>query len=142
MLSQRILNRVSRLCAAVALLFPLIAMPALYAQPSAPAPDAHLVSPSQLQQQVQDASATRQAEMESLTRFLSTPTAEKAMRDANVDPAQVRTAIPTLSDTELATLSQRAASAQQAFAAGTLSNNDLLIIILVLVVVILIAVIR
>jgi hypothetical protein len=42
----------------------------------------------------------------------------------------------------LASLSQRATNAQQAFAAGTLSNNDLLIIILILVVVILVAVIR
>jgi CHASE3 domain sensor protein len=117
-------------------------LPLLVASPVLRAQDTHLVSPDQLQQQVQSASAMRQANIDSLTRFLSTPTAEKAMRDAKVSPLQVRTAIPTLSDQELANLSQRASTAQQAFAAGTLSNNDLLIIILILVVVILVAVIR
>ena len=116
------------------------AMPALRAQQASS--DDHLVSPAQLQQQVQSASATRQANIDSLTRFLSTPTAEKAMRDAKIDPAQVKSAIPTLSDQELAALSQRATQAQHDFAAGTLSNQTLLIIILVLVAVILIAVIH
>lgn len=125
---------------AAAAMISCLAVPALHAQQASQ--NTHLVSPDQLQQQVQTASATRQADIENLTRFLSTPTAEKAMRDAKVDPVQVRTAIPTLSDQELASLSQRATSAQQAFAAGTLSNNDLLIIILILVVVILIAVIH
>ncbi len=121
-------------------LCPLIAAPMLQAQQAGQ--DTHLISPAQLQQQVQDASATRQANIENLSRFLSTPTADKALRDAKIDPVQVRTAIPTLNDQELANFSQRATSAQQAFAAGTLSNNDLLIIILILVVVILVAVIR
>ncbi len=124
---------------AVAAMSSLLATSALAQQPSQAA---HLVSPDQLQHQVQSASATHQANVDNLTRFLSTPTAEKAMRDAKIDPVQVRTAIPTLSDQELASLSQRATSAQQAFAAGTLSNNDLLIIILILVVIILVAVIR
>jgi hypothetical protein len=133
---RRIFSCVTRAFAAAA----LIALLATSAH--AQQPNRHLVSPDQLQQQVQSASATRQANVDSLTRFLSTPTAEKAMRDARINPVQVRTAIPTLSDQELASLSQRATSAQQAFAAGTLSNNDLLIIILILVVVILVAVIR
>ncbi len=123
-----------------AALFALATTPALRAQPTAA--DDHLVTPTQLQQQVQTASATRQANIENLTHFLSTPTAQKAMRDAKFDPAQVKTAIPTLSDQELASLSQRAAQAQHDFAAGTISNQTLLIIILVLVAVILIAVIH
>ncbi|MGA7524838.1 MAG: PA2779 family protein [Acidobacteriaceae bacterium] len=125
-----------------AMLALLVTSPALRALSTPAAQDTHLVSPAQLQQQMQSTSATRQANIDNLTRFLSTPTAQKAMRDAKVDPVQVRTAVPTLSDQELASLSQRATSAKQAFAAGTLSNNDLLIIILILVVVILVAVIR
>ena len=139
MQSRRTFSCVTRVFATWALAS-LFAAPMLLAQQ--PGQVAHLVSPDQLQQQVQHASATRQANIDSLTRFLSTSTAEKAMRDARIDPMQVRTAIPTLSDQELTNLSQRAATAQQAFAAGTLSNNDLLIIILILVVVILVAVIR
>ena len=103
--------------------------------------DSHLVTSAQLDRQVQATTETRQKEIQSLTEFLSTPQAEKAMKDAKVDPVEVRTAIPSLSDAELKDLSSRADRAQKDFAAG-MSNNTLLIIILVLVAVILIAVIH
>ncbi|HTV13288.1 MAG TPA: hypothetical protein VME68_01160 [Acidobacteriaceae bacterium] len=123
-----------------ATLFSFVALaPGLWAQQSA---DAHLVSPAQLQQQVQASSSDRQKNIDTLTQFLSTPTAIGRMKSERIDPAQVKNAIPNLSDDELADLSGRATKAQQEFAAGNLSNNDLLIIILVLVVVILIAVIH
>lgn len=102
----------------------------------------HLVSPTQLQQQMDAASAARQQNINTLTHFLSTPAATRAMRSRGIDPVQVENAIPNLSNAELASLSARATKAQQDFAAGSLSNNDLLIIILVLVVVILLAVIH
>jgi hypothetical protein len=72
-----------RAFAAVALLS-FLATPALWAQQTSQG--AHLVSPDQLQQQVQTAAATRQDNIDNLTRFLSTPTAEKAMRDTKIDP--------------------------------------------------------
>ena len=140
MQSRRTSSLFLRTLTTAALFAFLATAPALRAQPSSS--NEHLVSPTQLQEQVQTASATREANIDNLTHFLSTPTAEKAMRDAKFDPAQVKTAIPTLSDQELASLSQRATQAQQDFAAGTLSNQTLLIIILVLVAVILIAVIH
>lgn len=96
----------------------------------------HLVSPQAMQQQLQASSATRQHQIESLTGFLSTPAAEHAMKDAKINPEQVRTAIPTLSDQELANLASRAADAQQKFAAGSFSNDQLLIIILIIALVI------
>jgi hypothetical protein len=102
----------------------------------------HLVSPAQLQQQMDSASAARQKNIGTLSQFLSTPAATRAMKSHGIDPVQVKDAIPNLSNSELASLSARATKAQQNFAAGTLSNNDLLIIILVLVVVILLAVIH
>jgi hypothetical protein len=77
-----------------------------------------------------------------LTQFLSSPAALHAMQSHQIDAAKVTSAIPNLSDAELAELSTRATHAQQAFAAGTLDNNTLLIIILVLVAVILIAVLH
>lgn len=117
--------------------------PALRAQTSAPPnDDVHIVTPDQLQHQVQAASAARQQNIDSLTQFLSSPMATGKMKAEHIDPQQVKSAIPSLSDAELANLSARATQAQQQFAAGTLSNNDLLIIILILVVVILIAVIH
>lgn len=121
----------------------LFLVPTLRAQqPARSADDAHVVSPTQLQEQVQSASAERQKNVETLTQFLSSPSAVQAMKSHQIDPAKVTSAIPNLSDAELAELSARATHAQQAFAAGRLDNNTLLIIILVLVAVILIAVIR
>ncbi|HTW47072.1 MAG TPA: hypothetical protein VMD92_03930 [Acidobacteriaceae bacterium] len=132
----------SRGLVAAALLSLFSLAPALLAQQPAASADTHLVSPAQLQQQVQSASADRQKNIAALTQFLSTPMAVGRMKSEHIDPAQVKNAIPSLSDAELADLSARATSAQQQFAAGTLSNNDLLIIILILVVVILIAIIH
>jgi exonuclease VII large subunit len=102
--------------------------------------DSHLVSPAQLDSQVQTSSATRQKQIENLTQFLSTPQAEKAMKDAKIDPTQVKTAIPTLSNAELTDLSARADHAQQQIAAGGLSTLVIGLIILAIVLIILLAV--
>lgn len=96
----------------------------------------HIVSPQALQQRLEASSATRQQRIDTLTGFLSTSAAERAMKDARINPEQVRTAIPTLSDQELANLARRAADAQQKFAAGSFSNDQLLIIILIIALVI------
>ena len=96
----------------------------------------HLVTSQALQQQVQSASAARQQNIDTLTKFLSTPQAETAMKDHHINPVQVRTAIPTLSNQELASLAARASHAQQQFAAGFLGIGMLLVIIIAIVVVI------
>jgi len=102
--------------------------------------DSHLVSPAQLDSQVQESTATRQKQIEVLTQFLSTPQAEKTMKDAKIDPVQVKTAIPTLSNAELKDLSARADRAQHDFAAGGISTFLLTVIILAIVLIILLAV--
>ncbi len=118
----------------------LAALPLLLAfSPAMRAQDTHLVSPSQMQQQVQTATAARQQNIETLNQFLATPTAAKAMKDAKVDPAQVKDAIPTLSNAELANLSARAAHAQSQFAAGGLTTLALALIIIAVVLIILLA---
>ena len=100
----------------------------------------HVVSPADLQKQVMTASQQRQHNLETLQQFLSSPLAEKAMKDANINPRQVQSAIPALSDQELAQLSARADKAQRDFAAGDLSQRDILLIILAVVVLVLIIV--
>lgn len=101
----------------------------------------HIVSSHTLQQRVESQSATRQQNVTTVTKFFSTPMAQRAMKMEHIDPAQVKKAIPTLSDSELANLSARANQAQQQFAAGTLSTNQMLLLIIVmLVVVVLVAV--
>jgi len=102
----------------------------------------HLVSPQALQQQVQRASETRQQNIRTVTDFLSTPIAEHAIRDAHYDPLQVRTAIPTLSDQELANLAARSADAQQKFAAGYIGQGLLTLIIVCIVIIIIVAIVH
>jgi len=102
----------------------------------------HIVSSKVLQQQVESSSATREKNVETLKQFMSTPAAEKAMRDAKIDSVQVQKAIPTLSDSELANLSSRATDAQQKFSAGALSNNMLTLIIVLIAIIIIVAIIH
>jgi hypothetical protein len=100
----------------------------------------HVVSPSDLRKQVVETTQTRQHQVETLQQFLSTPAAEKALKSANMDPKQVTTAVATLSDEDLAQLSNRAEKAQADFAAGNLSDRDLLLILVAVAVIILIVV--
>jgi hypothetical protein len=109
---------------------------------AAPSDQDHIVSSQALQQQVQDVSTIRQNHIDNVTNFLSTPAAEKAMRDAHVDAAQVRTAIPTLSDKELADISARATNARQEFAAGHIGPSLLTIIIIAIVVIIVVSIVH
>jgi len=102
----------------------------------------HIVSSQVLQHQVESSSAARQKNVDTLKQFMSTPTAQKAMRDAKIDPVQVQKAIPTLSDSELANLSSQATDAQQKFSAGALTNNMLVLIIVLIAIIIIVAIIH
>jgi menaquinone-dependent protoporphyrinogen IX oxidase len=100
----------------------------------------HVVSPADLQREVMAASLARQHHLETVRQFLSTPIAEKAMKSAQVDPQQVKAAVSTLDDKELAEIAARADKAQAEFAAGALGERDLIWIILAIVVLVLIIV--
>ena len=102
----------------------------------------HIVSSKVLEQQVESSSTGRQKNVEALSKFMSTPAAEKAMRDAKIDPVQVQKAIPTLSDSELASLSSRATDAQQKFSAGVLGTSTLTLIIVLIAIIIIVAIIH
>jgi len=101
----------------------------------------HVVSPTDLQKEAVAATqATRKRNLETVRQFLSSQAAEKALKSAHVQPEQVKTAVSTLSDQELAQLASRAHKAQADFAAGTLSNRELIIIIIAVAVLVLIIV--
>jgi hypothetical protein len=100
----------------------------------------HVVSPADLQKEVVAASQSRQQNLKTVQEFLSTPVAEKAMREAKIDPRQVQTAVPALNDDELAQLAARANKAQTDFAAGDINQRELLWIIIAIAVVVLIIV--
>ncbi|MGZ7057162.1 MAG: PA2779 family protein [Candidatus Angelobacter sp.] len=112
----------------------------IFAVPQSLLAQAHLVSPSDLQQQLLVASQSRRNNLETVQRFLSSATAEKAMRSLHADARQVTSAISSLSDQELAQMAARANKAQADFAAGNITDHDLLIILIAVLVLILIIV--
>jgi hypothetical protein len=123
-----------------AVLIVLVSYPAgLLAQTTS---NEHIVTSKALQQNLETSSAARQKNVETLSKFMSTPTAEKAMRDAKIDPVQVQKAIPTLSDSELSNLSARATDTQQKFSAGVLGSSTLTLIIVLIAIIIIVAIIH
>jgi protein-disulfide isomerase len=110
-----------------------VSSPALVAQD-------HVVSPSQMQRDLNAASSARQKNEQQVKSFLSSPEAQKAMRTARIDPQQVTNAVSQLNDADLARLAARSDKAQKDFAAGTIDNHDLLIILVAIAVLILIIV--
>lgn len=117
-----------------------ILLVALFIVPTDALAQSHVVSPADLQREAVAASQVRQHNLDSVQRLLSTPAAEKALKSAKMDTQQVKTAVSTLNDQELAQLAARADKAQADFAAGTLSERDLILIILGIAVLVLIIV--
>ncbi len=101
---------------------------------------AHVVSPANLQQAAVTASQTRQQNLDAVRAFVSSDRAVKALKNAHMDPQQVKDATANLSDAELAQLAARSQKAQADFAAGDLSDRDLIFIILGIAVLVLIIV--
>lgn len=113
---------------------------ALFIVPTDALAQSHVVSPADLQKATTAASQVRQHNLDSIQRLLSTPTGEKALKSAKMDTQQVKTAVSTLNDQELAQLATRADKAQADFYAGNLSERDLILIILGIAVLVLIIV--
>jgi len=90
----------------------------------------HVVSPSEMQKAVTDASLMRQKNLDTLREFFSSEKAQRALKAAHTNPEQVKKAVGSLSDAELAQLASRAQTAQADFAAGHLSDRDLIIILI------------
>lgn len=101
----------------------------------------HIVSTQALRQTMEAQSQTRQKDIAAVQSLFRTPAAQRAMKMAHVEPTQVQRAIPTLSNAELASLSARARTAQQDFAAGAISEETLLLVIIgMLFIIILVAI--
>jgi hypothetical protein len=100
----------------------------------------HVVSPTELQKAVVNASEKRQLNLDTLNQFFSSEKAQRALESAHQNPEQVRRAVASLSDDELAQLASRANRAQTDFAAGRLDDHDLIIILVCIAALILIIV--
>lgn len=92
----------------------------------------HIVSPKELHQAAVSASRTRQQNVVKVEKFFSMPQARAALKSAHLDPIQIKKAVPSLSDQELARLAARADKAQRNFAAGALTNQQITYILIAL----------
>jgi hypothetical protein len=113
---------------------------AIFAVPPNLLAQAHLVNPADLEREVLSATHIRQQNVDKVRQLFSSPAAEKALKSAHMDAQQVKIAIATLSDAELAQLAARADKTQHDLAAGTLSDRDLLVILVAIAALILIIV--
>jgi len=102
---------------------------AIFVVPPSLVAQSHVVSPADLQKEMIANTQARQHNLETVRQFLSSPKAENALKSAHLNAGQVRTAVSTLSDEELARLASRADKAQADFAGGRLEDRDLLIIV-------------
>lgn len=115
----------------------------LFAGPQTLLAQTHVVSPTDLQKAAIAATEARQHNVETIRQFLTTPAAQKALESLHSNPEQVKQAISSMSDEELAQLASRATKAQADFAAGNLSERDLIIIaILILALILIIVAVR
>ena len=96
----------------------------------------HLVTSQAMQDQLTQSAADRQKNIDAVKRFLNSPIADKAIRAAHYNPEEVRKAIPTLTDDELADLAARSNQVQQEFVAGSLTRTELALIAVAFVVII------
>lgn len=100
----------------------------------------HVASPTELQAAAIQAGLVRRQNLETVRNFVSSDKAQQALRSAHINPQQVKEAVSSLSDSELAQLAARSQKAQADFAAGTLSDRDLIIILVAVAALILIIV--
>ncbi len=112
----------------------------IFAVPQSLMAQAHVVSPSDLQQQLLAAGQARHRDLECLKQFLSSAESNRALASLHVDSQKVMSAVSSLSDEELAHLAARADKAQADFTAGNITDHDLLIILVAILALILIIV--
>jgi UDP-N-acetylglucosamine:LPS N-acetylglucosamine transferase len=75
-----------------------------------------------------------------MNQFFSSEKATKALQSAHMNPGELKSAVASLSDEELAQMATRAHKAQADFAAGNINDRDLLIILVAIAALILIIV--
>jgi hypothetical protein len=101
----------------------------------------HVVPLADLHRDAAAATDSRQANLATLERFITSETAQKALQSVKLDGNQIKTALPLLGDEELAKLASRANQAQADFAAGALNNQQITYILIALATAVIILVI-
>jgi hypothetical protein len=108
----------------------------VFSMPQAAAQE-HIVPLTELQSRVQSAANERAKNIEDIQRVLSYPAAAAALQKSNVNPGQMRAAVATLSDAELARLSDRARASEKdvqgGLIVGILALIGLIVVIIIVV---------
>ena len=92
----------------------------------------HVVSPTELQQATVSAAGTRSQNLAKVEGFFTSKPAQQTLKAAHLNPVQVKDAIPSLSDQELAQLASKVDKVQKDFAAGALNNQQITYILIAL----------
>jgi hypothetical protein len=105
--------------------------------------DQHVVSLGELNSAAAGLSETRRANEAEIRHLFASVDGEKALKTANVEYAKIDRAVSSMSDEDVARISDRARAIDRDFAAGNLTDHDLLVILIIaLIVIILIVVLR
>jgi hypothetical protein len=106
----------------------------------ASAADEHVVPLTELHDKARSASESRTRNIEDIQRVLSYPAAAVALEKNNVNQDQMRRAVPTLSDAELARLADRARASEKdvqgGLIVGILALIGLIVVIIIVVTVV------
>ena len=109
-----------------------IAIAVLAPAASGLAQDTHVVTLAEVHAAAVAAGQQRQENISRIERFFSGEPAEKALQTVHLSGSQIRTAIASLDNEELARLAARAEKANSDFAAGALTNQELTYIVIAL----------
>jgi hypothetical protein len=100
----------------------------------------HVVTPAEMNKVAVDASKARQHNMNTVREFVSSEKARHALQSSGMRPEQVKNAVASLNDAELAQLAAKVQTTQADFAAGKMSDHDLIIVLIAIAALILIIV--
>jgi hypothetical protein len=100
----------------------------------------HVVTPAEMLKATVDASQAREENLHTVKEFVSSKKARHALQSSGMRPEQVKDAVASLSDAELAQLAAKVHTTQADFAAGKMSDHDLIIILIAIAALILIIV--
>jgi hypothetical protein len=105
--------------------------------------DKHVVSLGELNKDAAGPAEARRTNEAEIRHLFATIDGQKALKTANVEYAKIDRAVSSMSDEDVARISNRAREIDRDFAAGNLTDHDLLVILIVaLIVIILIVVLR
>ncbi len=123
------MRSIARGALSVLLILTLLDLPSV---PSTLLAQEHVVPTADLRKAVAAAAQARQDNQAKIQQFFGSDQAKKALHAANIPYEKVQKAVATLSDEELTRLAARTEKAQNDFAAGSLSNQQITYIIIAL----------